>query len=388
MPAGAIFTAMLIDSKMPDAMDLANRIRQNNKQAIQNIVLLTPVSEVLDPEMLDKLGIAACLTKPVGQSQLFDTLMMVVNGIDATAANHLKQLELKNQAISQEPNAPGNTSTRVLLIEDNTINQMVAGEVLSQAGYQFDLAANGLEAIDSVTTKAYDLILMDCQMPEMDGFEATHRIRQLEQEGRVKKKNDRRMPIIALTANAVKGDREKCLNAGMDDYLTKPLDPQRLADAIRSHLNPQPHKPLTGHGSQPDAEAKPPANPPANPAAGEPINIEEALQRCMGNVQLLAKMIDKFKERSILEIQQLGQLIEDQDASSLTSVAHSLKGAAANLSIREMCILAGELETIGREGELAQASACLDRLRAAFDQFIHAAPKALAQATENRGQPR
>ncbi len=400
---GAAFTAVMLDYHLAkaDNLKLADVIRHNGGQAIKNLILMTPVSDVVDPEVLEMHGITSCLPKPVRQSQLFDTLITVVNGpvpVDPT-------IEQGDVVSPEVPLGVQQREGRILLTEDNKINQMVACEVLTQVGYEFDLADTGTAAIEAVTREAFDLILMDCQMPEMDGFEATRKIRELEKDGLLKGSR-KRIPIIALTANAVKGDRERCLEAGMDDYLTKPLDTQRLVNAIEAHLERS--DPSRPHGDA--LSDSPPAIPPTEPAdpvdsdeaAGpvlnpnqddesppdRPLDAAEALQRCMGNVQLLARMLDKFQERSLQDLEELGKLISEQDAPQVARVAHALKGSAANLSVKHVCDWAGQLEAIGRDGDWDQAVSCLDRLKEEIDRFIKAVPEEMAtvaKATEQNG---
>ena len=376
--SGAAFTAALLDYHLveTDCLDLVDTIRREYPQAIGNLILMTRVRDVIDEDVLTEHGVTSCITKPVQQSQLFDLLISVINEVNPEKP---LSVELPQSSVSSgDTPATQRSKARVLLTEDNEINQMVACEVLNQAGYQYDLAATGQEAVEAVTKDLYDLILMDCQMPEMDGFEATRQIRRLQDEGRVKTPDNGRLPIIALTANAVKGDRERCLEAGMDDYLTKPLDLQRLIDAIETHLNTKPQS--SGQDSISDrnqiidehVES-------AILSPDPPLIIEEALQRCMGNVQLLGQMFDKFQERSTQDIKEMVKFISDQDATRLATVAHSLKGAAANLSVTRVSELASELEDVAELGDLDKASACLERLREELDHVSQAIPDAMAQ---------
>jgi signal transduction histidine kinase/DNA-binding response OmpR family regulator len=174
----------------------------------------------------------AYLAKPVSQSVLFECLF---NFLETSYVSRRRaSAELSAGSL---PRAKGHASIRVLLVEDNAVNQKVALKILSKLGYSADAVANGREAIDAVQRVPYNVILMDCQMPEMDGFEATAEIRRREGAGC-------HTPIIALTANAMKGDRERCLSAGMDDYLSKPIDPRRLAEAL-DHWTPAPPPPVT-----------------------------------------------------------------------------------------------------------------------------------------------
>lgn len=193
-----------------------------------------------------------CIGKPVRQSDLFDALLT------ALAQQMLSVPKFPSRAKAQEPAActwevptfdqitavatppPAPLfKPRVLLVEDNEINQMVAGEVLTQAGFEYDVASDEKQAVQAVQQTPYGVVLMDCQMPEMNGLTATNLIRRLEQEHRLAGNPATRLPIIALTANAVNGDRQLCLEAGMDDYLVKPLDPSLLIQTIHRYLDNQ-----------------------------------------------------------------------------------------------------------------------------------------------------
>jgi signal transduction histidine kinase/DNA-binding response OmpR family regulator len=176
------------------------------------------------PALLAEMRVDAYLTKPLSQSVLFDCL----TGLIERSPEARKRRQDPHWSFAAAPLGLGG---RILLVEDNAVNQKVVLRILSKLGYTADAVANGLEAVDAVERVPYDNILMDCQMPEMDGFEATAEIRRRERERG--KGEHRRTPIIALTANAMKGDRERCLQAGMDDYLSKPIDPHRLAEALQ-----------------------------------------------------------------------------------------------------------------------------------------------------------
>jgi signal transduction histidine kinase/CheY-like chemotaxis protein len=176
-------------------------------------------------QLLAETPVSSYLTKPLSQSVLFDCLLKFLRASYGSQRHAAAKLP-----VGSLPPASRRLNLRVLLVEDNVVNQKVALLILSKLGYSADAVANGMEAIDAVQRVPYDLILMDCQMPEMDGFEATAEIRRREGAGR-------HTPIIALTANAMKGDRERCLRAGMDDYVSKPVDPRRLAEAL-NHWTP------------------------------------------------------------------------------------------------------------------------------------------------------
>jgi two-component system, sensor histidine kinase and response regulator len=217
------FRAAIIDLNMPstDGFELAMAIRARQElQSVALMVLLSPEDEV-DSQKLRDMGFAGQVSKPVPQSQLFNAIM---NAIAAVPRRHTP--------ICREEQVPVKPSVserlRILVAEDNEINQIVVREVLERAGHHCEVAPDGQRALDAVMKKQYDLVLMDCQMPVMDGFDSARAIRRAEAASvsRV------RIPIVALTANAMKGDREKCLEAGMDAYTSKPINPQELLRTI------------------------------------------------------------------------------------------------------------------------------------------------------------
>jgi CheY-like chemotaxis protein len=214
--AGEAFDLAIVDMHMPqmDGMELARRIRGQNPGL--PLVLFSSLGrkEAGDTEGL----FAAYLAKPLRQSQLFDTLVTLLSQEAAPkAAAASAKARLDPEMAARHP-------LRILLAEDNAVNQKLALRILQQMGYRADLASNGIEAVESVARQTYDVILMDVQMPEMDGLEATRQI--------TAKWPDARPRIVAMTANAMQGDREMCLEAGMDDYLTKPIRVERLVEAL------------------------------------------------------------------------------------------------------------------------------------------------------------
>ena len=214
-----------------------------------------------------------------------------------------------------------------------------------------DVAVNGREALHAWERGDYDLILMDCRMPEMDGFEATDEIRRRE-AGRS------RIPIIALTAHAIKGDRERCLSAGMDDHLSKPVDPDQLHEAI-AHWSGR-----GGRGrEQPSTEATPERH------DGE--SERDALMRRFGaNEAVIAVLTHKFCDRLSADLEELRKVLSAQDVDAAVSLAHGLKGAAANLEAREIRLAAERLETAIRSGDREQVTALLEELERAATSYV------------------
>ncbi len=227
--AGQPFQLAILDMQMPqmDGCQLAQHIKQSPALKDTVLLILTSLGQHMSADEMRSIGLAGYLTKPLRQSRLFDAI------VDATAGDVQIPADTQTVAAARESSLAG---ARVLLAEDNEINQIVAFEILARAGCQCDIANNGREALEAVKSRPYDVVLMDCQMPQMDGFEATRAIRAFEANAGAEKP---RTPIIALTANAIKGDRELCLDAGMDSYVTKPINPPDLLGTIASIIGPR-----------------------------------------------------------------------------------------------------------------------------------------------------
>jgi signal transduction histidine kinase/DNA-binding response OmpR family regulator/HAMP domain-containing protein len=224
--AGAPFVLILMDMHMPkmDGFELIERIRQKKVSSTATIMMLTSAGHRGDAARCQELGVAAYLLKPIRQSELREAIARVLGAKEQKGAIPLITRYSLHDA--REPSS----FLRVLLVEDNPVNQRLASRLLEKRGHSVVVAANGLEALEALEKESFDLVFMDVQMPVMDGFEATAAIRKKERAGGV------RLPIVALTAHAMKGDREKCLAGGMDGYLTKPIRPQEVEEILRSHL--------------------------------------------------------------------------------------------------------------------------------------------------------
>jgi two-component system sensor histidine kinase/response regulator len=220
----------ILDHQMPDmdGMALARAIKSDPALAAIPLALLTSVSYRGAAEEAQHAGFSAFLLKPIRQSQLYDCIATVMGMSSEPAPQRL----ITSHTLAETP-----SRARVLVAEDNAVNQRLAARMLEKRGCRVDVVANGLEAVEAVTRIAYDCVFMDCQMPEMDGYVATSLIRQREAL------TGAHIPIIAMTANAMEGDRERCLAAGMDDYISKPVEPHELAAAIQKWGQPAAGKP-------------------------------------------------------------------------------------------------------------------------------------------------
>jgi len=237
----------------------------------------------------------------------------------------------------------------ILLAEDNIVNQKLAAKILEKRGHRVVVASNGQEAIEKLKEESFDLILMDVQMPEMDGLEATKAIRNSEF-------GIQNIPIVAMTAHAMKGDRERCLAAGMDDYVSKPIKPEelfevieKLADKLRDKDNKE--------------ETMVPASKDNVPIAKDIFDLSKALEVVDGDKDLFKEIVDLFLENLPDSIAQIREAIANSDASALDKAAHSLKGSVGNFGTKRAFEAAYRLELIGKEGRLAEADVALSELK-------------------------
>ena len=340
------FDIAILDMQMPemDGEMLGKKIKGDVDLKDTVLVMLSSMGQRGDAARLREIGFAAYLTKPVKQSQLYDCLATVTGTKIEKEAAPEKRLVTRH-SLSDERRR----QVRILLAEDNIINQQVALHILGKLGFRADAVANGQEAVKALEMIPYDLVLMDVQMPEMDGFEATQRIRNSKFE-------IRKVPIIAMTAHAMKGDRERCLEAGMDDYISKPIEPDELLKKIETWADIRKEVPAIERkaGEQSDAPGKGQDNP--------PIDLDKAIERAMGDRGFLEKLLEVFLTGLPVQVEALAIALEQGDAESLQREAHTLKGAALNLSAHGVATAALRLEQIGREGNLSEGKKALSEL--------------------------
>jgi PAS domain S-box-containing protein len=334
----APYAIALVDLQMPgmDGLTLARAIQDDPALRATRIILLTPLGKPIPSGQSAPSNLAGYCMKPVRQSALFDCLVDVLGNPAAAAASR----SAKPPAKPKSP--PPARKERILLAEDNSINQEVALGNLRKLGYDAEVVANGLEVLYAIESKHYDIILMDCQMPELDGYETTRQIRQRERPGHHTR-------IIAMTANAMVGDREKCLAAGMDDYVSKPLHRADLRAALERNA-PQPTPPF----------------------------VESILRGVVdGDSDELARLIDIFVATAPQSISKMRTALEAGDIKNLAMAAHTLKGSCASLgatTLRETCL---RLEQDAREYKLdgaleliAAAEQELQRLIEALQSYV------------------
>jgi signal transduction histidine kinase/DNA-binding response OmpR family regulator len=345
--SGRPFAVAVIDWRMPemDGVAMARIIKGDPALAATGIVLLSGFARTSSVTDADHALLSAWLAKPVKKSELYDAIVSAAQ----TELPHLRRENLSEPGPALVPQQRG--SGRILLAEDNEVNQEVASEMLASLGYSCTRVRNGREAVATVRSGAVDLVLMDCQMPEMDGYAATRMIRQWEQQGQ--RQTGCRIPVVALTAHAMDGDRVRCLAAGMDDYLTKPLDPREFAEVISRWLAP---------GRKPIARLAVMEMP--------SVDLPSLLNRCMGRKDLVNRLLQKFSDQAQADMTELSEALARNDLDQLRLVSHRIKGAAANISAEALRDCASRLERLSRQKTLEPAAETLSELQGRFEAVL------------------
>ncbi|MFZ0636057.1 MAG: response regulator [Candidatus Acidiferrales bacterium] len=339
-PTEQRFNLVITDAQMPekDGFELAEEIHQRFPGDVPKILMLSSSAQRGEGARCREVGIAAYLSKPVQQSELLSAIL----GLLAKPQN----IDEK-QLVTRHSIREGRAGMRILLAEDNAVNRLVATRLLEKNGYDVIVAVNGREAVELAASEVVNAVLMDVQMPEMDGIEATKAIRDREKE------TGRHLPIIAMTAHAMKGDRERCLNAGMDEYLTKPIRTPELL-AILQHYA---------------AKAAPTAEPTTEIVAAassgraeDSWDVAKTLEHVAGDRDLLCELIGLFETECPRLVEEIRAAVASKTAKSLEVGAHTLKGAASNFAAGPVAAAAKELEMMGRNGEFANAPEVVVRL--------------------------
>jgi len=360
---------VLTDVQMPllDGFALAGKIRETEGLEDTPVIVLSSVGRVGDATRCRELGIKGYLTKPVRRDDLFRVLLSVL-GPDGREGQRAPAAVVTRHTVSEKERG----LFQILLVEDYPTNQEVALQHLRGAGYQVDLAEDGRKAVEAFRRKGYDLILMDIEMPVMDGLTATKSIRAIEEamiglgEAKVPP-GQARTPVVAMTANVVKGDRERFLTAGMDDYIAKPLRRRKLLDLVEKWLTGRPAAGTKASAQattlEPSEELFPEeAKDKTALALDAPMDFDRAVEEFMGDREVLVKVLEGFIDRVKSQVKVMRQAVAEGRAGDLAKEAHAIKGGAANLTAADLADVALELEMMGRAGDLTQGSAVLDRL--------------------------
>jgi len=319
------FPLVLVDAVMPemDGFDLAETIKEHPELASATVMMLSSAMPAGTAARCRELGVASLLTKPVAQSDLLDAILLAIDEAPAPQPPLLggPQIPLRK------------SNLRILLAEDSVINRAVATGILEKQGHTLSHAENGIEAVEAVLNGNFDLVLMDVQMPEMDGLDATRRIREAEGE------RGRHTPIIAMTAHAMAGDRERCLEAGMDGYLSKPVKKDDLLNAVRDFA------PNLGERRT------------ANKTKSEVVTTSqtissrrELLSEFDGDEELMQRVIDLFTENTPEVLSTIRESIARRDATGLERAAHKLLSSLGTFGGKAAREFALSLEEQGRRG--------------------------------------
>ena len=338
---GDPFQLVLTDGMMPvmDGKEVASRIKSDPRLKQVPVIVLTSTTHPDYARQCLELGVEGYLTKPVKQTELLQLILSLLN-------------DRKNQPGAEQPDAvPPIRGAHVLLVEDNPVNQQIAIRMLERRGHSVKAVGNGREALGLLEAEHFDLVLMDVQMPDVDGFEATAAIRNRESH------TDAHMPIVAMTAHTMEGDRERCLDAGMDDYITKPIRPQALYRTIEGLVSSCP----PGGAETADASNN-----------AEIIERDEVLARFGGDMEFLASSFELFRTNWPALWSRLSDAVTDHDCHRAERAAHTIKGSVANFGAKAAAAAALRLELMGRRQDLRSADQALAELEREVNRFLPA----------------
>jgi two-component system sensor histidine kinase/response regulator len=340
------YDLVISDWQMPgmDGKELGRRIKSDPSLKATHMIMFSSRGMRGDAMETKRIGYAGYLTKPIRRSQLFDCIVMVLSGKKANRTDLVTKHAIRNARKQR---------VRILVAEDNIVNQKLALRLLEKFGFRADAVANGREAVRSLELIPYDMVLMDVQMPEMDGLEATAAIRSPESVV-----TNRDVPIIAMTAHAMKGDRDRCLEAGMNDYVSKPVNSDELHKVINRQLA------ITMDEETPDEGGKP-----SGKKKTDIFDRAELLERVGGDEGILVEVLMAGIKTIPGQLKELDQALAENDTDRISKLGHSIKGAAANLAAHKIRDLAKELEEAGKKGDTATAANLVKKLNAAFARF-------------------
>lgn len=382
--AGLLFDLVVSDFDMPgqNGADFARAL--GVRSMMPAFILLGSGLSNDSAETLRAIGIQQQLTKPVLSTQLYAAIQGVLQEKENERVTGIRP---GNQLAKSEKPADRSldSSIEVLVVEDNGINRLYVTSVLKEFGCSFRVATNGLEGVQAIREHAYSIVLMDCQMPQMDGFEATRCVRNLEKEGVL----SGHVPIIALTANAVKGDAERCLSAGMDHYLSKPFEPRALHDLIKKYhrvtqsvvaeVSPE----AVAESSAAVTDAVVVEQSPADDAVS-PINLDVLFDRCLGDMEFMQLLLDELAGTGPARVAEIVSCFEKKSCVETANAAHALKGAAAILGAEPIVGLTSNIEKLGRNGTLEGVNELIEELRTEMDRCLRFIPTIPRSALDSK----
>jgi two-component system, sensor histidine kinase and response regulator len=347
--SGEKFKLLLLDVCMPgvDGFALCERIRHSPGMSNITVMMLSSVARRQDAMRSRELGVAAYLTKPVDWKELRDIIASILT-------EKVKTTPAKTSPVPEQF-GKGMRGLRILLVEDNEVNQELAQSLLKKYGHSVLLANNGREALSAWEKESFDLILMDLQMPVMGGFEATAAIRRKEAD------TGAHIPIVAMTAHAMKGDRENCLAAGMDGYVPKPISVKNLLEAIDA---------VAGNARVPQSSPEPVPASRSFPVQTSPLVDRQALlAQVDGDTELLRRMVSIFLADAPERLGAIRAAVESNNAESLAKLAHRLKGAVSNFSSEPVTRAALQLENMARQRDLSSAPEAYEELKIMIERL-------------------
>jgi two-component system sensor histidine kinase/response regulator len=339
------YQLVLTDMHMPqmDGFGLVARIKENAEIATATIMMLTSGGQRGDAARCEELGISAYLLKPVRQAELRDAISRVLQSSEREGKRGMVTTNTLHENRGASP------SLHILLAEDNPVNQKLAVRLLEKRGHRMAVALNGREALSAMEKTSFDLVLMDVQMPVMDGLEATRLLREGERG------SSRHQPVVAMTALVMKGDRERCMEAGMDGYLTKPIRPAELDAVLDRYMALKPEVPAVWE--------------PAG-VSHSPVCVEELLERVDGDRAFLAELLGLLRVDYPEQMAAMKEAIAREDCAALQKVAHGLKGALGNLSAARASSITAELEAMAKSGKMREAPARVSELEREMEQVM------------------
>ena len=355
------YTLLITDHLMPDmdGEELGTKVKSNTNLRSTTMVVISSSGGKSSIENFEGIGFSGYLNKPLNMSDFFNLLQTVIvqrEGPIIGSRNSTSQLNLDKYEIEV---IKGAKDKNILLAEDNKINQKASLAILKKLGFfNVTLAENGQQAFEMICKNSYDFVLMDVQMPIMDGYEATIKVREMEIEN-----NQRRVPIIAQTANAMKGDKEICLKAGMDDYISKPIDKKNLIKVIHRWIDSKKDDKVVEHSEFEIRENEIAKN-------SHPIfDYKNALSRYSDDHEILREIVHAFLEECPEDFESIKTGITEQNTSLVAKAAHAVKGSASYVGAEKLKELAYKIETIAKSGDLSNAEIMVDTLLEEFLLF-------------------
>jgi len=382
-----LFDIAFLDMRMPemDGIELSKKLKADEKYSSMKLVMMTSMGHQGDARFFADLGFDAYFPKPVTTSDLFDALAVVVEDGDALhqaapllTSRYLKTLKHEKGAFNGDANelqekVAWPDCCRILLVEDNHVNQLVASGILNEIGLQADIAANGLEAVRSLQQAPqdapYTLVLMDCQMPEMDGYEASRAIR-----GARAGERNKAIAILAMTANAMDGDRKKCIDAGMNDYLSKPVDADKLLEKLIQWMPTRQEKLAFS-----PVKSQHTCDMPQQEKSDVIWDKDDALKRILGNRIVLKTLLEVYISEIPDNMLQLKEAIKDKNKEKVRFIAHSMKGVAANLSAMRVQFQAELVEHAAQKSEIEEIESLMPKLEKHIAQLLACFEKYIKQ---------